>query len=269
MEINPEDYKEQVSHLDVGASIKIPHLGCTESNAMKVSEQVEGTLFHCFKCGTTAFSSSYNSPRERLRREAAYAETKRIQADVSYDLPADFSQTIPQKGLAWLGQGGWTIQMMRRYCIGWSQALNRVILPMRGSVCTIGYIARAVESWQKPKYLEKVPPDAMWESINPIDRDVESDAVCVICEDILSAGRCGEFIKSYSILGTSLSTTQLNTLSKFKTIYIWLDPDKAGLKGVKNMYRRLSLVCDVRVVRSGADPKCLTDEAIKEALCLK
>lgn len=260
MEINPDDYTDKIGHLSVGESIKINHLGCSESNSMKVTEQVEGTLFYCFKCCSTAFKSSFNSPRERLRRQTIFEETMRIKADVSYDLPADSSQTLPSDALVWLGTGGWTLEMMRQYRIQWSEKLSRVILP----VSPIGYTARAVSKWQNPKYLEKAPRNAYWVS-SVQHKDLTS---CVICEDILSAGRCGEFMQSYSILGTSISTTTLSMLSKYKRVYIWLDPDRGGISGVKSMYRRLCLVCEeVIVVHSKSDPKCLTDNDIKELLC--
>lgn len=258
MEINSGDYPGVLS-LAVGASMKIPHIGCSESACMKVSTDVAGISFYCFKCGEYHFESSFNSPREKLRRQATLDANIRMQADESYDIPADSSQILPSKALAWLGAGGWTLEMQRRYNIGWSEKLNRVILPVQ----PFGYTARAVEKWQKPKYIEKAPKDAYWMSMNA----PATISACIICEDILSAGRCGEFMQAYSILGTSLSTAFLMHLIQYKTIYLWLDNDRGGLAGVKKAINRLRLLCaDVRVVTSNKDPKFLTSAEIKERL---
>jgi len=257
MEIDPTDYPE-VKNLPLGATIKVPHKGCSESNAMKVHCVVEGLRFYCHKCGEYHFESSFNSPRERLRRQAAYKAVMEMQADASYDLPADLSHTIPAIGLAWLGRGGWTLEMISKYKIGWSPKLNRVIIP----VCPIGYTARAVESWQVPKYLEKVPNSSIWESLGDPGTDI-----CVICEDALSAGRCGEFLKSFALFGTSISSSMLNTCTKYRKVILWLDPDRGGLQGLKKISNRIRMVCDeVQIIHSDKDPKCLTDDEIKRLL---
>jgi hypothetical protein len=181
----------------------------------------------------------------------------RYRAEQSYDLPVDFSHSIPPYGLAWLGSGGWTLEMIARYNIGWSEELNRVILP----VYPEGYTARAVESWQKPKYMEKVPQGVVWSSVGKYTtREV------VLTEDILSAGRCGEFMQALSLLGTSLDTSMLSVLAKYDKILIWLDPDAGGISGLKGMVRRIALVSDVHVIRSDKDPKCLQDTEIRRLL---
>ena len=258
-DIDPADYPER-HDIAVGSVKRVAHIGCSESTCMKIYNEVEGFKFYCHKCCTYHFESSFNSPRERLRRKHAYEATVRYKSEESYDLPEDFSHSIQPKGLAWLGMGGWTFEMINKYNIGWSEELNRVILP----VYPEGYTARAVESWQKPKYMEKVPQGVVWES----QTDTQSCYGAVVCEDILSAGRCGQFIKAYSLLGTSLDTSVLSVLAKYDKILLWLDPDAGGISGLKKMYRRLHLVCDnVKVIRSDKDPKLLTDEEIRRLLC--
>lgn len=256
MDINPEDYPE-AKNLQPGDCIKVPHLNCSGSAAMKIRAEVDGLKFYCHKCGAYHFESSFNSPRERLRRQAAYDAAMEIKANGSYDPPADFSHAISPSGLAWLGAGGWTLEMQRKYNVGWSETLNRVIIP----VCPIGYIARAVESWQKPKYIEKAIPDSYWVS------SPRETGKAVICEDVLSAGRVGNFMTGWSILGTMMTTGILRKFMRYETIYLWLDPDKGGIDGVKKNISRLRLVCnDVRIVTSERDPKCLSDVKIKELL---
>ena len=155
--------------------------------------------------------------------------------------------------------------MIHEHNITWSESLNRVIIP----VCPIGYIARAVHSWLKPKYLEKTPDGAYWmkspkQSSSMIHDEVVS---CVITEDILSAGRCGNVIPAYALLGTGIDTATLSLFIKYRTIFVWLDPDKAGVTGSKKLIHRLRIICDdVRLIHSDVDPKLLSDNEIQERL---
>lgn len=261
MDIYPEDYAEIVSKLTIGQVRKVPHKGCSTSNVLRIENSVEGFKMYCFKCREYLFVSTFNSPSERARRQRSFDAYREAKANVSYELPLDFSQTIPSDGLAWLGQGGWTISMLRHYNIGYSEKLSRVVIPVTYKGIYSGYIARAVESWQSPKYLEKVPQGVMWESSSFCDC-----TSCVVTEDILSAGRCGNVMKAYALLGTSLDTSQLATLMQYQKIYLWLDPDKGGRDGIKKAINRLKMFSEVHIVKSSVDPKKLTGKEIKELL---
>jgi len=263
--IIPDDYKSVTDKLQVGMHRKVPHMNCSNSACLRIGNEVEGISFYCFKCGETGWLSAFNSPAERAKRRAAQDAYTEAKASQSYDIPLDFSQEIPSKGLAWLGAGGWTVDMITRYNIGWSDKLFRVIVPIVFQCSQIGYTARAVESWQRPKYLEKCPDGGMWESSPFTDAD-NFKTRAVICEDILSAGRCGEIIKAYSILGTSLNTKQLSTFMQYDRIYLWLDPDKGGRDGCLSMINRLRLFSEVHIINSLCDPKLLTNKQIKDEL---
>lgn len=264
MDIIPSDYLSITSKLPVGAVRKVPHEGCSNSACLRIENSVDGLKFYCFKCREYLFESYLNSPQERARRLASQEAYREARASVSYDLPSDFSHSIAPGGLAWLGSGGWTVSIIRHYNIGYSEKLNRVILPVYFKGNYSGYIARAVEAWQRPKYLEKVKPGCIWGSSGT---NMRQQGVAVICEDILSAGRCGEFIQGYALLGTSLGTELLNHFKRYKKILLWLDPDKGGKSGIKTMIHRLRLFSEVCVIQSSVDPKLLTNTEIKEKLC--
>ncbi len=265
MDINPNDYTRVTDQLQIGSTRKVPHLECSQSNVLRIENTVEGFKFYCFKCREYMFSSNFNSPAERLRRLQIVEEQTKRQADKDYSLPADFSHKISPRGLAWLGRGGWTIEMIKKYNIGFSVALNRVILPIVYESIHRGYTARAVESWQSPKYLELCGQGVMWESVEASSTSPRKGAV--ICEDILSAGRCGEYMKAYSMLGTTLDTEQLTKLMNYDRVYVWLDNDKGGRDGLLKIVPRLGMFTDVRIIRSDVDPKLLTDDKIKDKLC--
>mgnify|MGYP001057352053 CR=1 FL=1 len=264
MDIHPDEYTGITSRLPVGGSIKVAHNGCSSSAAMKITNQVEGLMFHCFKCGTSLFESAWNSPRERLRRQKTFEAYRAARMKESFDLPSDCSHSIPKAGLAWLGKGGWTLRLIRHYEIQWSAELNRVIIPIVPNGRYMGYIGRAVESWQQPKYLEKTKDGAYWASHR-------SPGNCrqlytVVTEDVLSAGRCAKFLPSYSALGTSLGASLINELSRYAKVYVWFDPDKAGIKGAAKAIQQLSLLTEVEMLKSRDDPKRLTNDEIGRLL---
>jgi hypothetical protein len=265
MDINPDEYAG-ASRLPVGGSMKVPHNGCSSSAAMKITNNVEGLMFHCFKCGMSLFESAWNSPRERLRRQKTFDAYRAARMKESYDLPSDCSHSIPEAGLAWLGSGGWTLRLIQHYEIQWSAELHRVIIPIVTKGKYMGYIGRAVESWQQPKYLEKTEDGAYWESTQMAPKCRPLSTQAVVIEDVLSAGRCAKFIPAYSALGTSLGHSLINELSKYNKVYVWFDPDKAGRKGAAKAINQLSLLTEVKMLKSRDDPKRLTDAEIRRLL---
>jgi hypothetical protein len=264
MDIIPDEYTGVTSRLQVGDSIKVIHNGCSSSAAMKITNKVEGLVFHCFKCGMSSFASAWNSPRERLRRQKTLEANEAAKVAESYEIPSDCSHFIPEAGLAWLGSGGWTLGLIQHYEIQWSKSLNRVIIPIVTKGKYRGYIGRAVESWQQPKYLEKTEDGAYWESSH-IKKDCRQ-LYTVVTEDVLSAGRCARFVPAYSALGTSLGSSLIAELSNYNKVYIWFDPDKAGVKGAIQALNQLSMLTEVQVLKSRDDPKRLTDQEIRRFL---
>lgn len=263
MEINPDEYTGITSRLQLGASIKTAHNGCSSGAAMRITHSIDGMQFYCFKCREYNIMSSHNSPAERLRKQAILQAYIEARSEESYDLPEDCSQKIPESGLSWLGRAGWTEELIVRYNILWSTKLHRVVLPVVTHGVYMGYIARACESWQKPKYLEKCQAGAYWHSF---ENHECIQLYTAVTEDILSAGRCAAILPSYALLGTSLGTPLLNELVKYQKIFLWLDPDKGGRSGVKSMINRLRLFTEVQVVQSRDDPKRLTDTEIRSYL---
>lgn len=249
---------ENLPNIPLGRSIKIPHKGCSNSPAMVVTNGVDGFVCYCHKCGETCFISHCNSLHERKVKQALLDAERELTQSHSLALPVDFTHTIAPKGLAWLGKGGWTCDLIKAYGVGWSDTLQRVIIPLDQ-----GFIARAVYPGHEPKYLEKTPPDAIWEShgCNQLGTDWG-----VITEDVLSAGRVGVFLPAYSLCGTHLSTTQLGVLCRRKKLIVWLDDDKAGTKGIVKAIPRLQLFSTVHVIRHMPEPKHLDNKNLMQVL---
>jgi hypothetical protein len=60
-----------------------------------------------------------------------------------------------------------------------------------------------------------------------------------------------------------------NILSKYNRITTWLDSDLAGIKGAAKVRRVLAMLTTVDNVITKEDPKKLSNEQIRETLCLK
>ena len=91
-------------------------------------------------------------------------------------------------------------------------------------------------------------------------------SVCVIVEDIASAIRVGKVTSAHSLLGTSVTTSQLSQLGEYDLVIIWLDSDGAGRSGATKLRRGLSLITETAQIVTNEDPKMLTEQQIRQEL---
>jgi len=237
--------------------MKIPHEGCSTSKCLQVTEVKKGTLMYCHKCGYTKFTPYNDSITEGIKRKRVLKAQEEARLKVTYELPADFTQPKAE-GLYWLGKGRWTQAMILKYNIGYSQSTHRVIIPLKS-----GYIARALEAWQKPKYIIHAKNTEYWETEGNL-------STVAITEDVLSAGVLHEAtgLKVFSLLGTTLKKPLFRELIKEpKKIIVWLDNDKAGISGSIKILSQLSLYdLDVQIIRGQEEPKNLCSKAINNII---
>lgn len=255
--IDGRAYIDTYKHMVTGQNWKVPHKNCTESKALSITMDVEGYRFHCFKCGGWDFIRHENTSfRDRKRREAekaAYLEEKDRQG---FDLPTDFTTTIGNAGVAWLGKGGWTAEMIFKHGVGWSEKMSRVVIPVK----PLGYIARRVyDDDMGPKYLSKTPRLSWWVSEPITDR-------CCLTEDILSAGKVGCQYPAMAMLGTD--SYNLDIMTKCKQLLIWTDPDTGGEKARRQLHGIFDWIPGVQVldIHSSKDPKYYTNAQIRARL---
>lgn len=256
MKVNPQEYLQTIKHMQTGQNWKVPHLGCTESKALSITMDVDGYLFHCFKCNANGFLPHEDTSfRDRKRREAEKSAYQEERQRAGFDLPADFTHDIPAVGLAWLGKGGWGSDLIFKHGVGWSETLGRVVVAVK----PLGYIARAVHDDQAPKYLSKTPRLSWWQSEPILDR------VC-LTEDYLSAGRVGQLYPAMAMLGTD--GYNLEVITRCKQVLIWTDNDQGGEKARRQLHGILDWIPSVQVldVQSSRDPKYYTNNEIKAKL---
>lgn len=254
----------QRSNMQLGQRRRFGH-DCGPGKVVLVSREYDGLHAHCFRCDDTTvhqMQTSMTAVSAALRARAEELFSARVA------LPSDFTLDIPEQHAVWLYKASILKEQARRYGIGWSKELGRIILPVYTPAKELAFIqARAVDfPKQQPKYLNNAGAAAkralFLADENPVRRDV-----LVFTEDILSAIRVGRFCEAGAICGVRVNDYVLSILSRYKTIILWLDPDTAGVSGMRKAAKLIELYHDdVRRILSQRDPKLLTNRAIEAHL---
>jgi hypothetical protein len=241
---------------------------CGDGKTLVLNHNAKDYHAFCFRCD---LNERHDKGRQTLTQLAEIKrqneEAERLLSSKEVKLPTDFTTDIPVHGRLWLYSGGLTETIWREYGIGYSESLDRVILPVWSTTGElIWYQARALTKGQKPKYVQ--PSDGR-ESIMFTSRSYDASKPVVVVEDILSAISVGRVTGCASLLGTKISTEQSTQLAKSPRVTIWLDSDRAGRRGASSIRKTLGLLTEVQSIVTEEDPKCLTKQQIKEVLCLQ
>lgn len=253
------EWLDEAKGMPEGVRKRINHT-CGGGRTMIISHDAEGFGCHCFRCNDGASMKHGLRPINKLfvsREENKYRERVAMPDDCVRMLECDDTPAI-----VWLCQAGITERMMDEYRIMYSPNMRRVILPVYRGTELVFTQARAVHG-EKPKYLN---PIADRQSILFESMPTYGDDRVVLTEDILSAIRVGEHVKTISLMGTSITHAQANQLTRFKRISIWLDGDEAGVKGAGAVRKMMSGIVPVDTILTTNDPKQYTNREIKEYL---
>ena len=182
-------------------------------------------------------------------------------------IPDDAGTSFAGEAVEWLAKFHCSIPMAIKHGVLWSPSWRQLIYQL-GSV------------WQARNF----DPEKLAKRKNFTSGDVNDcnhvysssdgssggstghDPKLVIVEDPLSALRIASVCDSMPLLGSHLATHRLNAVAKlYSSLVFWLDSDK--LKESREMAERAKLIgLDIRVIHTSDDPKCHTDEQIKEIL---
>jgi hypothetical protein len=233
----------------------------TNTNAAIVNHSIKGYSLYCNACGYNPFegkgklSLAELAHIQKLNDEALKPITK-------LELPDDYSTDIPLQGRLWLYKAGINPVQWREHKIGYSEKLGRVVLPVFDDKDNlIWFQCRAIHKGQKPKYIQ--PSRDKDGILFHVKTSGTISSTVVIAEDILSAIRLSEYTNTASILGTKLNAGQAQVLSTYSKCITWLDSDKAGRKGARDIRRTMGLVCEVGNIVTREDPKCLSRKEIR------
>ena len=266
------NWLETARNLPLGHKARVDCPACgegTNTKAMIVSHSIKAYSGSCFACGHQPFEMKGRQTLEQL------TELKRInneqlleRAGEPPSLPEDYTNDIPLEGRLWLYSNGITNKLQKRYSIGYSPRLKRVVLPIYNSEGTlIWYQCRAILSGQCPKYLQPRGDKSSVVFKSKLREAEYTGSTVVVVEDIMSAIRVGELYRTVSLLGTKATTSQINTLSTYDRVITWLDSDKAGKRGSAAIRQSCSLLTDTSNITTVHDPKFYSKQQISEILC--
>ena len=258
------EWLEVAKQLPLGHKRRMRH-DCSESRDLLVSHGEQGYSAYCFRCGNVGFEKhGHRNLAELAEIRALNSQALEVQ---THELPQDFSPDIPSEQGVWLFKAGISVRRAASLGMGWSDKLQRIIMPLYGSDGTLLYWqGRAVHKYQAQKYIN--PPVPKADLLYWVHPDSGPTATVCVTEDILSAIRIGKHTSAASILGTKTSDQQAAQLMEYDTVAYWLDPDAAGHEGNIKGTRKLALATATRIITSEADPKNLSDRVIRDTLGL-
>lgn len=252
--------------LQEGQTVRV--LCCGATPACKVSCSNYGYHEFCFRCGWKHFTPHRaRSLKQILESRALRSQT--IQTTTVAELPADYTSEVPMEGSLWCMKYGVTPDIMQVYGIGWSEELQRVVLPTYSREGELTCVQmRAVHPDQQPKYLNlgSDPATLFW------TRPLPERAV-VVTEDIMSAIKVARVHPAVSTLGTNCNDGKALEIARAcSTAIIWYDSDAAGTNGAAKAARMLGF-CGVQTINicTPKDPKEYSSQEItnilKDAAC--
>lgn len=274
MALSLESWLPQAQALALGERASGQH-ECGEGRKLLVEHKEDGWAAWCYRCSDAGW---HPKPRPSLaERIKALTEQRSkdaaIRATIRPPMPAVFdTRQWPECAQVWLYRAGFDREWIEDIGFYWCPEAKRLVMPVLDD-------AGALVFWQargfdpaRPKYLS---PD-MAGSPKPVYKaapiravaDFQSDVLC-ITEDILSANKVGQVCHGWSILGTSLTPLSEREIVELapSRVWVWLDPDDAGIKGRRKIVPRLrALGIDAKSVRAELDPKCYPLDEIRKKL---
>lgn len=257
------DWIEIAKGLPVGGRV---YIDCTCGGGRTLAVNNNGVTFStfCFRCPRNDWTKKGKLSIQEIEEwKKLNAEARSFTSKVR--MPRNCVDEIPLEGRLWLYKASITDSDIRKYKICYDTVLKRVVLPVYNGDKLSWFVARAIFPKQEPKYIApSVPnPSALFLAGHDNKVTQHGKRVVIVTEDIISAIRVGEFFTCASILGTSASIEQLNTLKGY-VVVLWLDGDDAGHKGTKMIGSELSLVTTVGNIYTDKDPKEYTRSQICE-----
>jgi len=246
----------------LGRGMRYEHTCSKGDRPLVVTRVKNGWLWFCQRCREGGFQDVMGSDPVKAMAHIKNLKLEPELSQVVVQLPDDFTNEIPIKGLAWLYQYGITDKEMSDNNMGYSQYYNRLIMPVywNGDLVywqgrNLGEITR-----ENPKYynVKEFGRADLYFFVRTGGLGLKSffrtDSVIVV-EDIISAIKVGRYNDTVSLLSAHVTDDLIIRLSKvYGKIMLWLDPDKR-IEMMKWVQRYKGLGYDIGYVRSSRDPK--------------
>jgi hypothetical protein len=262
--LDKEDYLPYAENLDTGEWIRINHDtdDCSgDSQSLKIERKDNGNVTaKCFRCGKFG---SYNKDVIRSKK----VKTELRSNTGSYTLPNDsswdYGEWHPKVRLRLRGYGI-KDEDCKRFKIGYSASLNRLILPV--------FDEDGLAFYQTKKCFEDDENSSKYTTYRNRDKELiinpDSSETLVIVEDLFSGIRCGKILPTLVLFGNSISDLQLNKIKEYKNFIIFLDDDNRLVKlkqiELKNQLEQFSN--SKIITKIGKDPKELEHNVLRNIL---
>lgn len=214
-----------------------------KDKAMVITRRADRWVYWCFRCqtyGEVLFEQ--NTPKttlsvieQRRIKKARKEHSKEMHLPLDYVPLTDSSGTKSARNWMWefgIGDGFW-----RRYKVGWSDSLQRIIFPIFSNHELEGWIARDVSFipnkekvlYKVPKYLIKTKDNdnRMFFRCQRLPPRTNTSTL-VIVEDILSAMKVrayGAGVETLALLNSSVDADYIFKNYRGYELLIWLDDD--------------------------------------------
>lgn len=187
-----------------------------------------GWRMYCHRCGASRVIKHVGvaSPSTLISRVNGLLSAVKPKSRVMY-LPEDFDTSyLPFTAKAWLRKYGVTDDEIKRYRFGYSERMNRLIMPVfNGGELVYWQGRRLSGNKEEPKYIsmKSTAGSAFFNLATEGATDV------VIVEDVVSAvvlRRAG--YNAIALLGSYIGDRVAGYLStlQYQSVVVWLDPDK-------------------------------------------
>lgn len=152
---------------------------------------------------------------------------------------------------------------LNKHNVRYDPETNSVVIPLFEDDALLG-IQRRNLSRGKPKYSNsKLFHKEFYVYYTEGARSAEE---IVVVESVMSALKLSSFgYPAVAVLGSIVFDEQVSKLLQHKRIILWLDDDRAGIKGARSFIQRAGTLADIRVVISdirGKDPADMTEEQV-------
>ncbi len=207
---------------------------------------------HCFNCEWSGGGDfTFSKLQEALDTGGieAQQESRRRKKKKHHhiELPEGFTKIVDREGhwgkiaYRYLMSRGITDHQMEKNKIGYTligDFHHRIVFPVYVKDKLKGIVGRDMTGEQEPKYRNSVGDKTLY---NVQKRPAK--AVCLfegIFDTLFSESPARKLgIDTNGLLGHTLQSHQLELLAPYKTIYVWLDPDSAGIDGYLSIFKVL------------------------------
>lgn len=262
------DWYAAIRDMPLGTRLRMPHDGCSTSDALLVTKSEKGCSAFCFRCKASEFvGAPPESLSQKLERQSNQkAAAKEMRSSKALPTPKDTDVSgWPLEARIWLYKAGLNNNDIVEAGIYLHPSSSRVVIPVFDGDTLVYWQARGFDP-EAPKYLNPSVVDrtalvANWYG---------SERCLVLTEDWLSGYRVHRAtgFQVYSLLGTYLTDIIAAQIVYNRVpVAVWLDGDKPGQDAARKIVAKLNaLNHPVKNIVTERDPKLYSDTEIREVL---